>query len=80
MKHFEQRRNAVQCTLSRAALVAMGRKDWDEMGPGNRKTRQDATARDQASDDGGWEQGRAGEVGRKGQILDLFEREGLENC
>ena len=53
MKHFERRRDVVQLTLSRAALVAVVRKDWGEVRPGNRVTRQKATAIVQVNNDGG---------------------------
>lgn len=74
MKHFEQRRDVVQLTLSRAALVAVVRKDWGEVRPGSRETRQKPTAIVQVNNDGGWEQGPAVQVGKRGQILDIFRR------
>lgn len=38
MKQFQQRTEVVQLTFSRAALVAVGRKDWGDMGTGSRET------------------------------------------
>lgn len=38
VKRFEQRREVFQLTFNRAALVAVGRKDWGDVQAGSRET------------------------------------------